>query len=99
MHLTEEGEHVVLTEGVEVNVLDDDHLAIVLLEHRRAKDLLRGLRHTLRQEAHRLAHPFGGLDETFSLRILAQQLEDLRVVMAQRLITLLIAHSGDILTG
>ena len=39
--LTEEGQHVVLTERVEVDILDDNHLAILLAEHRRAEDLLR----------------------------------------------------------
>ena len=39
--LTEEGQHVMLTERVEVDILDDNHLAILLAEHRRAEDLLR----------------------------------------------------------
>ena len=41
MDLAEEGQHVVFTERVEVDILDDNHLAILLAEHRRAEDLLR----------------------------------------------------------
>ena len=34
MDLAEEGQHVVLTERVEVDILDDNHLTILLAEHR-----------------------------------------------------------------
>lgn len=69
MHLPEEGEHVVLTEGIEVNILDDDHLPVVLFEHSRSEDLVGRLGHALGEEAHSLAHTLGGLYEAFTLGV------------------------------
>jgi len=83
VHLAKEGKHVVLTEGIEVDVLDDDHLPIVLLEHRRAEDLVGGLGHALGEEAHGFAYTLWGLDEAFALGVFTQQREDLGVMVLE----------------
>ena len=69
VYLAEEGEDMVLTERIEVNVLDDDHLPVFLAEHRRAEDLLRVLSHPRRQELHRLSYTLRSLDEPFTLGV------------------------------
>ena len=81
--LTEEGQHVVLTERVEVDILDDNHLTILLTEHRRAEDLLRVFVRTRGEEAHSLSNTLGCLHQALTLGIFAQQAEDLVVVVAQ----------------
>ena len=35
----EDGQHVVLAQAVERNVLDDHHLVVILVEHRAGNDL------------------------------------------------------------
>ena len=74
---------MVLTERVEVDILDDDHLAILLTEHRRAEDLLRVFVCTRGEEAHSLSDTLGCLHQALTLGIFAQQTEDLVVVVAQ----------------
>ena len=83
MDLAEEGQHVVLTERVEVDILDDNHLAILLTEHRRAEDLLRVFARSRGEEAHSLSDTLGCLHQTLTLGIFAQQAEDLVVVVTQ----------------
>ena len=83
MDLTEEGQHVVLTERVEVDILDDNHLAILLAEHRRAEDLLRTLRAPEVRKRMALATRSGRLHQALTLGIFAQQAEYLVVVVAQ----------------
>ena len=60
-----------LAERIEVNVLDDDHLPIVFLEHRSMDDLDRVLLHTRSEEAHGLGDPLWGLDKPLPLGIFA----------------------------
>ena len=83
MDLAEEGQHVVLTERIEVDILDDDHLTILLAEHRRAEDLLRVFARSRGEEAHSLSDALGCLHQALTLGIFAQQAEDLVVVVAQ----------------
>ena len=83
VNLAEEGQHVVLTERVEVDILDDNHLTILLAEHRRAKDLLRIFACSRGEEAHGLSHTLGRLHQALTLGIVTQQAEYLVVVVAQ----------------
>ena len=72
-----------LTERVEVNVLDDDHLAVVLLELGRI-EYGAGV-HTISscQGLHGFGHTLGCLHQSFALGIFAQQSEYLTVVLFQ----------------
>ena len=74
--LADEGEHVVLAEGEQLDVLDDDHLLVLLVKDRRADDLDAVLGIALGQELHRLRHALGRLLQAFPLRVLAQQSQD-----------------------
>ena len=78
-----EGEHVVLAERIELDVLDQHHLLVLLAEGGRADDFQRVGLVALREERHRLGHPFGGLDESFARRVLAQQAQNLGVVVLE----------------
>ena len=73
MRLADEGEHVVLTHREELNVLDEYHLLILLLEHCRLEngDGILGI--TLGNERHSLSHALWGLDETLALGVLAKE--------------------------
>ena len=84
VRLAEEGQHVMLAHGVEVDVLDDDHLPVILREHGRAEYLFRILRVALREELHGLGHAVGRLEQALAASILAQQL-DYRLVMRGQL--------------
>jgi len=44
MHAAEERQHVVLAEAVELDILDDDHLRAVFVEHALAHHIGHGLR-------------------------------------------------------
>src|ERR1039458_6189710 len=54
MHLTEEGQHMMLAEREDLDVLYDDHLVVVLVKERTAQDFGRILAVALGEEAHRL---------------------------------------------
>ena len=73
-----------LAHGVEVDVLDDDHLPVILREHGRAEYLFRILRVALREELHGLGHAVGRFEQALAASILAQQL-DYRLVMRGQL--------------
>ena len=76
MGLADEREHVVLAQGEQLDVLDEDHLAVRLREYGGTDDGLAALLIALRQELPGLRHALGRLDQPLALRVLAQQLED-----------------------
>ena len=76
MRLAVEGDHMVFTHRIEFDILDDNHLFVLLLESRRQQNLFRILRITLRQEAHRFGHPFRGFQQPFTIGILSQKFQN-----------------------
>src|SRR3981081_2311866 len=68
----EKGQHMVLAEAVERDVLDDDHLVIVLVEHGVGYHLLGWLSVPVGELAQRLRNPLRRRLQTWALRILAQ---------------------------
>ena len=81
--LSIEGKHVVFAEGVEVYVLDDNHLVVVLVE-------LGGIEHghgvhrvSASEGEHGLGHALGRLEQALALSILAQQLENAVVLLLE----------------
>ena len=76
MGLADEREHVVLAQREQLDVLDQDHLAVRLREYGGTDDGLAVLLIALRQELPGLRHALGRLGEPLALRVLAQQLED-----------------------
>ena len=76
MGLADKREHVVLAQGEQFDVLDQDHLAVRLREYGGTDDGLAALLIALRQELPGLRHALGRLDEPLALRVLAQQLEN-----------------------
>ena len=65
-----------LAEGIEFDVLDDDHLLVFLIENRRADDLDPVLGIALGQELHGLRDPLRGLLQAFPLRVFPEEPED-----------------------
>ena len=78
-----ERQHVVLAEGIEVDVLDDDHLVVVLVELGRVEHSHRVHGVTAGEGEHGLGNALGCLEQTFALGIFAQQLEDAVVVLLE----------------
>ena len=76
MGLADERQHVVLAQGEEFDVLDDDHLVVRLVEDGRLHDGGAVLPIPLCQELPGLRHPFRRLDESLPLRILSEQFQD-----------------------
>lgn len=83
VRLSVEGKHVVLAEGVEVNVLDDDHLVVVFVELSRVEHSHGVHRVAAGEGEHGLGHALGSLEQALALGILAQQLEDAVVVLLE----------------
>ena len=75
--LSDEREHVVLAHRIKLDVLDQDHLPVFFIEHRRLDDFRAVLRVPLRQELERLGHALRCLQEPFPVGIFAQQAQDL----------------------
>ena len=99
MGLSIERQQVMLAHGVQLNILDNHHLTVVFLEHRRTQNLGSVHMVTLCQELHALGHPFRGLEQSLAFRILPQQaqhflimyskfLSDLRIVFLYLIIRL-----------
>ncbi len=82
--LAVERQHVVLAERVELDVLDQHHLLVLLAEHGRADDFERVFVVALGEERHRLGHPFGRLQKPLARRVLAQQTQDLAIMVFER---------------
>ncbi len=61
--LAEEWEQVVLAHGVELDVLDDDHLVVLDVEERAVEDFVDVHAVALGEEGHRLLHALGGLEQ------------------------------------
>ena len=83
VHLAVERQHVVLAHGEEVDVADDDHLVVFLLEEGVGEHLVRVLRVATGEDLHGLGHAHGGLLQALSVSILAEQGEDALVVFCE----------------
>ena len=70
MHLAEERQHMMLAQGVEINILDHHHLAIVLFKKGGAQNGLRVLFIALAEELHRFTYTVRRFQQSFPLRIL-----------------------------
>mmetsp|Transcript_29315 Transcript_29315/g.97021 ORF Transcript_29315/g.97021 Transcript_29315/m.97021 type:complete len:304 (-) Transcript_29315:16-927(-) len=76
--LAEEGHDVVLAERVELDVLDEDHLAVVLGEDRAVEHVLEALRVARRAVHQQLGHAPRRVLEALAARVLAERVEDRR---------------------
>eukprot|EP00968_Pinguiococcus_pyrenoidosus_P009478 scaffold736_cov254-Pinguiococcus_pyrenoidosus.AAC.2 len=76
VHLPREGHQMVLAQGVQVNVLDQDHLRVAFVEHGVAHHLRQALLIALGEKPHGFGRSHGRLDQSFPLRVLAQALQD-----------------------
>ena len=72
-----EGQEMVLAEGVDLDVADDDHVVGGGLEDGAVEDLLGCLAVALREIGHRLGDALGGLLEAFTIGVLAELDEEL----------------------
>lgn len=75
VNLAREGNHVVLAQAVNLDVLDQDHLVVVLLEHRPVHDAGQALAVPSRARQQGLRHPLGRLDEALPRHVFAQALQ------------------------
>jgi len=73
---SKEREHVVLTQRVELDILDDHHLVGVGLKDGIVHRIVQRRRIPARQEVHRLGDPQRGTGQTLAVRILAQGTSD-----------------------
>lgn len=76
MDLAGERDHVVLTEGENVNVLDNNHLVVILLEERLIHKVGDTLLVTLGEEHESLGITLGSLEETLAVGILSNALQN-----------------------
>ncbi len=76
MGFADEGKHVVLAQGEEFNVLDNDHVVVGLLEHGALDNLFAVLEIALRKELHGFGHALGGLEKTLAVHVLTQKSQD-----------------------
>ena len=81
MSLADEGHHVMLTERIELDVLHDNHLLVVFMEHRRAQNRLGVEVVAIGEEEHGLGDALRALEQSLAFGILAQELEDGLVVL------------------
>ena len=72
VRLSEERQHVVLAERIQLDVLDEDHVVVLLDEHARSDRLTRVGPVSAREPFHRLGDPAGCVHEARSRRVLAQ---------------------------
>lgn len=75
MHLAREGDQVVLAHGKDLNVLDNHHLVVALLEDGPVDNVAHVLLVALGQEEHGLGVALGRGEETFAVRVLADAFE------------------------
>ena len=83
MCLAIERQHVVFAEREKVDVLDDDHLRVVFTEECLAQHLVGVLLVATRKHLHGFGYAGRRLQQSFALRVLTQQLEDVFVVSSQ----------------
>ena len=84
MGLAVKRQHVVLAKRVKLDVLDDHHLAVLLLELGREQDFARILVVTLGQKAHGLGDPLGRLEQSLARRVFPEQFQNSLIVLAER---------------
>src|SRR5215470_9052045 len=80
--LADEYQQMMLTQTREVDVFDDDHLVVILDEERAVEHVFDFLVVTRRQIAQGRFDALGRLDETLTIDVLAQLLQDLFDVLA-----------------
>ena len=81
--LAVEGKHVVFAEGIEVDILDDNHLVVVFVELSRVEHSHRVHRVSASKGEHGFCYPLGCFEQSFALGIFAQQLENAVVVLLE----------------
>ncbi len=89
MGLADEGQHVVLAQRVQLDVLDDDHLVIVRGEQRAVDDLFQAAVVTAAQVLHRLCRALRRIAQTFALRVFTHPGQYFAVMTRQ------IVHDGS----
>ena len=80
MRLADERHHVMLAGRIQFDVLDQDHLLVLFLEHRTPEDFRSVLLVSVCQELQSLRHSLRSLYKSFALRVFAQQLEYFLIV-------------------
>lgn len=76
VHLARERNQVVLAHGEDLDVLDDNHLVVALLENGPVDNVAHVFLVALGQEEHRLGVPLGSGEETFAVRVFAEAFEE-----------------------
>ena len=71
MRLADERHHMMLAGRIQLDVLDQDHLLILFLEHRAPQDLSSVLLASMCQELQSLRHSLRSLYKSFALRVFA----------------------------
>ena len=79
-HFAEEGQHVVLAQGIELDVLDDDDLAALVLKDGAVYDGIGILALAARVLDERLGGTHGGLGQAFTVWVFTDELDDGAVV-------------------
>ena len=100
--LADEGQEVVLAGAVELDVLDQDHLLVFLVEHGGADDLRPVFPITLGQVLKGLSDTLGRLEEAFTRFVFAEEAEDFfdmaRNLLCDRAVVcvvLLVGHGAE----
>ena len=76
MNLSVEWQHVMLAKRIEIDVANDDHLAIILVELRRVEYRHRVLLIAASQESHCPSYAFRRLEQAFALSVFTEKIED-----------------------
>ena len=76
MCATEKGQHMVLAERVEINILDYDHLLVVLLEEGGAEYGIGVFVVALSQELHGVTHAVRGAEQSLAFGILTDECDE-----------------------
>lgn len=74
-HLAGEGHQVMLAKTEDFNVLDNDELIVVFVEHRAVHDISQILLITFCEEHHSFCVPLGGTVQSLSIWVLANTFE------------------------
>ena len=77
MSLADEGAHMVFAHRVQLDILDDDHLLVLLVKNGLLDDLGAILLIALGHELQRFRHSLGGLHEPLAHGVLSDEAEDL----------------------
>jgi len=81
--LADEGQYVVFAQRIQLDVLDQHHLAVVGAEQRTVGDFLERLLIALAQVLHGFGGAFGRVEQTLAGNVLAELAEDRSVVLFQ----------------